>query len=87
MFHCHNLIHEDHEMLAEFNVTQIDGLGLNETELFINPLDPQYRAVTYLPTDLAARTGPFSPAAISQKVDFFTNKNAYANVHQVEATP
>lgn len=86
MFHCHNLIHEDHEMLAEFNVTQIAGLNLNETELFINPMDPQYRAVNYDPKDLAARTGPFSQATINAKVDWFTNKGAYYNHQQVEDT-
>jgi bilirubin oxidase len=37
MFHCHNLIHEDHEMLAAFNVTQVQGLGLNETVSFSHP--------------------------------------------------
>ncbi|KAF2675478.1 Cupredoxin [Microthyrium microscopicum] len=85
MFHCHNLIHEDHDMLAEFNVTQVAGLGLNETELFINPLEPQYRAVPFNQGDLNARAGPFSQQAIQDKVFFFTAKNAYADVKKVEA--
>jgi hypothetical protein len=43
MFHCHNLIHEDHEMMAAFNVTQITDLGYPETD-FDDPMDPAYRA-------------------------------------------
>jgi bilirubin oxidase len=27
MFHCHNLVHEDHEMMAAFNVTLLEELG------------------------------------------------------------
>lgn len=44
MFHCHNLIHEDHEMMAAFNVTQITDLGYPETD-FDDPMDPAYRAM------------------------------------------
>jgi hypothetical protein len=74
-------------MLAEFNVTQIAGLpNLNETELFIDPLEAQYRAVGPLnPTDFAAGTGNFSQASIQAKVEFFTAKKAYQNVDAVEA--
>lgn len=33
MFHCHNLVHEDHDMMAAFNVTNIDlkAFGYPET--------------------------------------------------------
>ena len=24
MFHCHNLVHEDHDMMAAFNVSDVD---------------------------------------------------------------
>jgi bilirubin oxidase len=41
MFHCHNLIHEDHEMLAAFNVTQVQGLNLNET-VCLPELNPSF---------------------------------------------
>jgi bilirubin oxidase len=104
MFHCHNLIHEDHEMLAEFNVTQVAGLGLNETvslvfsctcfvrlqanpsekNLFIDPLEPRFRAKDFPAGDFQARTGDFSPAAIQQKINFFAGLDAYADVEHVE---
>jgi bilirubin oxidase len=72
-------------MLAAFNVTQVPGLNLNETNLFIDPMDPVYRAKPFLESDLVGRTGPFSPAAIQAKVDFFTALDAYADVDKVEA--
>ncbi|KAF2671954.1 bilirubin oxidase [Microthyrium microscopicum] len=84
MFHCHNLIHEDHQMLVEFNVTQVEGLDLNETELFIDPLDPQYRPVGYSASDLSARIGSFSREAIRGKVSFLLTKHAYGDVNKVD---
>lgn len=84
MFHCHNLIHEDHEMLAEFNVTQVDGLGLNETELFSDPMEAQYRAVAFNEADFQKGTGPFAFSAVQDKVNFFANKKAYQDVDHVE---
>ena len=30
MFHCHNLIHEDHDMMAAFNVTALPELWVRE---------------------------------------------------------
>jgi len=85
MVHCHNLIHEDHEMLGEFNVTQVDGLGLTEIELFVDPLEAQYRAVgPFIEADFQAGTGNFSEASIQAKVFFFTAKKAYQDVEHVE---
>ncbi|KAM0330944.1 hypothetical protein ACHAQA_003901 [Verticillium albo-atrum] len=43
MFHCHNLIHEDHEMMAAFNVSVIEDLGYPETA-FADPMQADYRA-------------------------------------------
>lgn len=84
MFHCHNLIHEDHEMLAEFNVTQVDGLGLNEVDLFADPMDPQYRAVDFVEDEFKSGTGAFSQSSIQARVNFFANKKAYQDVDHVE---
>jgi hypothetical protein len=81
----HNLIHEDHEMLAAFNVTQVPGLNLNETNLFIDPMDPTYRAKSFNQADFIGRTGIFSPQAIQDKINFFTALDAYADVEKVEA--
>lgn len=44
MFHCHNLIHEDNEMMAVFNITQLDTLGYNSTEDFADPSDSRFSA-------------------------------------------
>ncbi|THY88740.1 oxidase cueO precursor [Aureobasidium pullulans] len=52
MFHCHNLIHEDHEMMAAFNVTVLADLGYNDTTRFLDPMEPRYRAVDYSASDL-----------------------------------
>jgi hypothetical protein len=45
MFHCHNLVHEDHDMMAAFNVSQVDltSYGYPETTSFIDPMTPAFR--------------------------------------------
>lgn len=77
MFHCHNLIHEDHDMMAAFNVTVLPDLGYNETS-FIDPMEERWRAVPYELTDLRRRTGPFSEAAIVEKVQFMASTDPYS---------
>ncbi|KAL1643179.1 hypothetical protein SLS61_009379 [Didymella pomorum] len=84
MFHCHNLIHEDHEMLAAFNVTALADFGYNETTRFIDPMDPQYRAVSFNDDDYAKRNGPFSESEIKKKLDWFVKLDAYNKVDEVE---
>ena len=44
MFHCHNLIHEDHDMMAAFNVTSLSDWGYPETTRFIDPMEQKYRS-------------------------------------------
>ncbi|KAH7399467.1 oxidase cueO precursor [Pyrenochaeta sp. MPI-SDFR-AT-0127] len=44
MFHCHNLIHEDHDMMAAFNVTSLEDWGYPETTKFIDPMEARYRS-------------------------------------------
>ncbi|KAF1837542.1 Cupredoxin [Decorospora gaudefroyi] len=44
MFHCHNLIHEDHDMMAAFNVTSLADWGYPETTRFIDPMEQKYRS-------------------------------------------
>ncbi|THX45558.1 oxidase cueO precursor [Aureobasidium pullulans] len=83
MFHCHNLIHEDHEMMAAFNVTVLADLGYNDTTRFLDPMEPRYRAVDYPASDFTSHTGVFSDSAIDQKLDFFANLDAYA--HEADA--
>ncbi|KAM0716075.1 hypothetical protein Q7P37_008589 [Cladosporium fusiforme] len=46
MFHCHNLVHEDHEMMGAFNVTLLEELGYDfESTLgFDDPESDKYSA-------------------------------------------
>ena len=58
MFHCHNLIHEDHEMLGAFNVTALADFGYTEKTHFIDPMEERYRAKPFQDGDFAgADTG------------------------------
>lgn len=49
MFHCHNLVHEDHEMMAAFNVTLLTELGYDfeDTQGFDDPQNKEYSAVDF----------------------------------------
>ncbi|KAH6691435.1 Cupredoxin [Plectosphaerella plurivora] len=69
MFHCHNLIHEDHEMMAAFNVSVLPDLGYKET-LIIDPMNTDYRAVAQKPAD-------FESGAIEKKVQSLANLQPY----------
>ncbi|KXX73319.1 Bilirubin oxidase [Madurella mycetomatis] len=75
MFHCHNLIHEDHEMMAAFNVTALADLGYNEIA-FIDPMESRWRAE-------AVTAAKFTPEAITQKVQFMASLEPYNNVEEV----
>ncbi|KAK1983292.1 multicopper oxidase [Colletotrichum cereale] len=82
MFHCHNLIHEDSDMMAAFNVTVLPDFGYNETK-FIDPMEQRWRAKPYVMADLRTRAGPFSDASIEESVHFMANTEAYSNVDEV----
>ena len=45
-WHCHNLIHEDHEMMDAMNVTALADLGydLEDVLTYDDPMDPRYLA-------------------------------------------
>lgn len=47
MFHCHNLVHEDGQMMAVFNVTALKDFGYYEKTNFLNPMDPRWAAKDY----------------------------------------
>ncbi|WDK18514.1 multicopper oxidase [Colletotrichum graminicola] len=82
MFHCHNLIHEDSDMMAAFNVTVLPDFGYNETK-FIDPMEERWRAKPYVMADLRTRAGPFSDTAIEECVQFMANTEAYSKVEDV----
>ncbi|OLN81026.1 Bilirubin oxidase 2 [Colletotrichum chlorophyti] len=75
MFHCHNLIHEDHEMMAAFNVTALADFGYNETS-FADPMEARWRAVP-------VRAADFTREAITRKVQFMASLQPYNNVEEV----
>ncbi|RYP72786.1 hypothetical protein DL771_003970 [Monosporascus sp. 5C6A] len=84
MFHCHNLIHEDHDMMAAFNVTALENFGYNETTDFSDPMDPRWRARPYNRVDFLARTGVFSDASITERVQELALQQPYSELDEVE---
>lgn len=75
MFHCHNLIHEDHEMMAAFNVTALLDLGYNETS-FRDPMEARWRAVAAVPE-------LFTQEAVTAKIQAMAALQPYNNVDEV----
>ncbi|ORY59204.1 Cupredoxin [Pseudomassariella vexata] len=67
MFHCHNLIHEDHKMMATFNVSYIADLGYDETH-YIDPMEPRWRAKPQISAD-------FTDDAITKRIQFLASSN------------
>ncbi|PVH83779.1 hypothetical protein DL98DRAFT_585247 [Cadophora sp. DSE1049] len=88
MFHCHNLIHEDHEMMAAFNVTSLNDFNYTETTHFIDPMEAQYRAKPIPAGQFTSvqtwGTGEFSEASVRAKGDWFSNLDAYSEVDKVD---
>ncbi|KAJ4345843.1 uncharacterized protein N0V89_011978 [Didymosphaeria variabile] len=77
MFHCHNLIHEDHDMMAAFNVTSLADFGYPETTKFIDPMEERWRSRDY---DDSA----FTEQAIQDRLSQFYMLDAYDKVDDVE---
>lgn len=84
MFHCHNLIHEDHDMMAALNVTHLTDLGYDEKTSFIDPMDTKYRAKSFKPEDLTNRDGDFEDSKIEEKCRMFQDLDAYKKANEVE---
>lgn len=61
MFHCHNLVHEDDDMMATFNVTGLIGWGAMgyRDEDFIDPMEGRFRVRGYEMGDFRGRGGCF----------------------------
>ncbi|KAJ4343309.1 hypothetical protein N0V87_000531 [Didymella glomerata] len=77
MFHCHNLIHEDHDMMAAFNVTSLSDWGYPETTKFIDPMEEKYRSK-------AENGDDFKQSNIMDKMAKFELMEAYSNVEKLE---
>ena len=80
----HNLIHEDHEMMAAVNITALADLGYKETTRFLDPMEARYRAKGFKANAFSARTGVFSNKQIDAKCKFFDELNAYRDMDDVE---
>ncbi|PVI08271.1 oxidase cueO precursor [Periconia macrospinosa] len=78
MFHCHNLIHEDHDMMAAFNVTSLGDWGYPETTQFIDPMDQRFRSRPANPAD-------FTQDAILARINELYVLDAYKDPDKVEA--
>lgn len=77
MFHCHNLIHEDHDMMAAFNVSSLSDWGYPETTKFIDPMEEKYRSKDENDEDKKETT-------IMDKMAKFEAMEAYNNVEKLE---
>jgi bilirubin oxidase len=73
MFHCHNLIHEDHAMMAAFNITDLSDMGYSGADLaFTDPMEGKWRAQPYMDTQISSLQSEILPK--------FAATQAYANV-------
>ncbi|KAK1574250.1 bilirubin oxidase [Colletotrichum navitas] len=77
MFHCHNLIHEDHEMMAAFNVSVLTDLGYDETQ-FADPMETEWQAKTEDPAAYAFN-------AVKSRIEYMAKFQPYNNVEEVES--
>ncbi|KAL9487975.1 hypothetical protein ACSS6W_000252 [Trichoderma asperelloides] len=87
MFHCHNAIHEDHAMMDAFNITAIQGLGYNISDLMLaDPLKATWRAKEYTSSDAQSNLNSILAAfaateAVSDTQGIAPNSNARAGSH------
>lgn len=84
MFHCHNSIHEDHSMMAAFNVTTLQSLNYTEPPRLADPMDPRFGSNAFSDADWQARRGDFSPGEIRERLRYFASLHAYTNPYKVE---
>ncbi|KAK3503233.1 bilirubin oxidase precursor [Neurospora crassa] len=77
MFHCHNLIHEDHEMMAAFNVSVLQDLGYDETH-YIDPMEARWRA-------RQQSVEVFDDSAVEARVKEMAGFRPYDKVEEVES--
>lgn len=78
-FHCHNLIHEDHEMMDAFNVTALTALGYDDVFAFDDPLDTRYSAQAIDPYYYTA------DYILETLLPAFVNSSAYSKMAEVVA--
>ena len=78
MFHCHNLVHEEHDMMDAFNISDVDltSYGYPENTKFGDPMMQLFRSKPYSGTDLNQIRDVLLP--------YFKNLDAYPNAAHVE---
>lgn len=54
----------------------------DETTDFSDPMDPRWRAVPFSRSDFTARTGPFTDAAITAKVNLLAEEEPYSQLDE-----
>ncbi|KAH7409951.1 Cupredoxin [Phaeosphaeria sp. MPI-PUGE-AT-0046c] len=77
MFHCHNLVHEDHDMMAAFNVTDLKDFGYPETTKLQDPMEKRWRAKTISEAD-------DRQTAVMDKCALFESLGAYEEIGELE---
>jgi hypothetical protein len=82
MWHCHNLIHEDKDMMAVFNSTALEGLGYDEVTDFSDPMDSRWRALPVNRADLTGRTGVFAEQSIRDRVLQLAREQPYSQLDE-----
>lgn len=76
MFHCHNSVHSDNDMMAAFNVTALVDFGYPDTTVLSDPMDARFRANTY--------SGAPDIAKIDSEIlPYYASLKAYGNVADV----
>lgn len=78
MFHCHNLVHEDHAMMAALNVTSLKGLGYDDVESLGDPTDARFTA-----RDWSADA--YNEANIQSTLSYLGGLGAYNQITQLES--
>ncbi|KFA71735.1 hypothetical protein S40288_09677 [Stachybotrys chartarum IBT 40288] len=76
MFHCHNLIHEDNDMMASFNTTVLDDFGYNSTS-FVDPMEELWRARPFERNQLRTASGPFSETEVTNRIQLMASYQPY----------
>ncbi|KAK1761332.1 Cupredoxin [Echria macrotheca] len=82
MFHCHNLVHEDDDMMAAFNVTVLPHFGYEQPE-FLDPMDARWRPRPFVESEYAGRTGVFSDFEIQQRILEMASARPYQDVDEI----
>nr|6IQX_A Chain A, Bilirubin oxidase [Albifimbria verrucaria]6IQX_B Chain B, Bilirubin oxidase [Albifimbria verrucaria]6IQY_A Chain A, Bilirubin oxidase [Albifimbria verrucaria]6IQY_B Chain B, Bilirubin oxidase [Albifimbria verrucaria] len=77
MFHCHNLIHEDHDQMAAFNATVLPDYGYNAT-VFVDPMEELWQARPYELGEFQAQSGQFSVQAVTERIQTMAEYRPYA---------